>query len=431
MGSAAYLDRQLDPDSLPEPDVLTWRLHALGDILTTDTGLLFDEDDRRVVAALRQATTLRAVYSPRQLHERMVEFWSDHFNIYAFKGEGPQLTVVDDRETIRKHALGNFTDLLLASARSAAMLGYLDNNVNRRGIPNENYAREVMELHTLGIAAEGAPGIVEAGSTIVNAGYTQNDVRDLARCLTGWTSEKHWRRGRFLFDSSTHDTGPKSVLGISIPAGGGVDDAERVLNVLAAHPATARHLATKLCRYFVGATPASLVENISRTFLRTGGDIAAVVRSIVTSAEFEVGEPILKRPFDYVVSALRCLNADTDGGTGIQAQLQKMGQPLFGWPMPNGYPVDAKSWTGGLIPRWNFAIALMGGAIDCTTVDVDGLVDRGRRAGLVPEAAVAELIFARPASDPIVHSVRARVDSAANTAEYAALLLMSPEFQWR
>lgn len=434
MGSTAYVDRQMDPDSIAEPDVLTWRLHALDDVLSSDTSLLFDEDDRRLVAAERQARTLRAVYSRRQLHERMVEFWSDHFNIYAFKGEGAQLTVADDRETIRKHALGNFSNMLLASARSAAMLGYLDNNINRRGVPNENYAREVMELHTLGVDAEkalGRTGSVLVNDVRVNAFYTQSDVRELARCLTGWTSERHWHRGRFMFDASSHDPGPKTVLGVSIPAGGGVSDAESVLRVLALHPSTARHLSTKLCRYFVGEAPEPLVDRASTAYLGTKGDIKTVVRTILTSTELQSGAPIFKRPFDYVVSSLRALNADTDGAAGIQDHLQKMGQPLFGWPMPNGFPTDAKSWTGGLIPRWNFALALLGGAVDGTTVDVDALVTPGRKAGLSARQSIAELVFARPSTDARVASMVGSVNGAATMPEYASLLIMSPEFQWR
>ena len=235
IGLSAYVDQQLDPDMLAEDAVLTLRLGSIADALTPDPGLLFDEDDRQLVAALRQSAILRAVYSKRQLQERMVEFWTDYFNIYAFKGQGPQLKVVNDHEAIRTHALGRFRDLLGASARSAAMLGYLDNTANVKGIPNENYARELMELHTLG----------------VHGGYTQADVKEVARCLTGWTFERHWHRGRFLFDADAHDTAVKRVLGQMI-SGGGVQDGEQVLDILAAHPATALHLATKLCRHFLG-----------------------------------------------------------------------------------------------------------------------------------------------------------------------------------
>ncbi|MGO8673355.1 MAG: DUF1800 domain-containing protein [Capsulimonadaceae bacterium] len=416
IGLTAYVDRELSPNSIAEPGVLTLRLGAVADMLGGDTGLLFDEDDRRVVGALRQATTLRALYSRRQLYERLVEFWSDHFNIYAFKGQGPQLKVVDDHDTIRTHALGRFEDLLLASARSAAMLGYLDNTANRRGVPNENYAREVMELHTLG----------------VHGGYTQRDVRELARCLTGWTAEQHWHRGRFRFDAAVHDTGAKDVLGLSIPPGGGVDDGVRALTMLAAHPSTARHLAAKLCRYFLGDTPPSLVLTVAGVFLRTSGDIRSMVRAIVLSSEFMAAGPIFKRPFDYAVSALRALNADSDAGAGVQDQLLRMGQPLFGWPMPNGYPIDPESWTGALIPRWNFALSLTAGAIENTHIDIDALLAAGRRVGLAPAPALAEFVLGAPSSDPRVRAVLDRVDGALSDPRLcAALLLMSPEFQWR
>lgn len=415
IGAAEYINRQLAPEKIDEPFLLTWRLRQLGDILTPDTALLFDEDDRRLVLALRQATTLRAVYSRRQLYERMVEFWSDHFNIYAFKNEGPQLKVVDDRETVRAHALGSFHDLLMASARSAAMLGYLDNAVNRKGRPNENYAREVMELHTLG----------------VDGGYTQQDVHELARCLTGWTSQKHWWRGRFEFDADVHDDGAKQVLGLHIAPGGGVTDAERVLAVLAGHPSTARHIARKLCTYFVGNAPDGLVDSVGAVFLHTHGDIKSVVRAVLMSAEFKAGTAILKRPFDYLVSALRALNADTDAGAGIQDHLEGMGQSLFGWPMPNGYPVDARSWSGGLIPRWNFALELLSGRINGTHVNIPSLIAAGRQAGVSAPDALAEFAFARPATDAVVRGVQSRIDPSLDPRQYAAMLLMSPEFQWR
>lgn len=279
MGVAAFVDEQLTPDKVKEDPAATWRVRRLNDTLNADAGLLFDQDDKRVIAALRQATVLRAVYSRRQLQERMVEFWGDHFNVYAFKGSGPQLKVMDDRETIRNHALGQFGDLLKASAQSAAMLGYLDNAANRKGVPNENYARELMELHTLGI----------------NEGYSQRDVKEVARCLTGWTSERRWHRGRFHFDAATHDEGAKRVLGVTIPADGGVTDGERVLDILAAHPATARHVSRKLCVHFLGDAPASWVNRLSQIYLTTNGDIAALLRPLLTSPDLLTARPILKR----------------------------------------------------------------------------------------------------------------------------------------
>lgn len=415
MGMAAYVEEQLNPDALAEPDILTWRVRSLGDTLNADPGLLFDEDDRRVVAALRQAALLRAVYSSRQLFERMVEFWGDHFNIYAFKGQGPQLKVGDDRDTIRPHALGRFRDLLGASARSAAMLGYLDNGVNQKGVANENYARELMELHTLG----------------VHGGYTQRDVQEVARCLTGWTAENHWHRGRFLFEAGRHDNGVKHVLGQTLPAGGGLKDGERVLDMLASHPATARHIARKLCVHFLGLAPETMVETLAADFLKTGGDIKSVLRTLLTSPELLTSPPILKRPWDYTVSALRALDADTDGGAALQLHLDKMGQAPFAWPMPDGFPEVASAWTGGLIPRWNFALALTSRGIANTSVDFEALTGAGKSGGLGGPDALLEFLFGCRADDVALAPLRLCREAHSRTAEFGALALASPLFQWR
>ncbi|MDQ2731348.1 MAG: DUF1800 domain-containing protein [Armatimonadota bacterium] len=415
MGIPAYVDEQLYPEKIEESAPATWRVRALGDSLNSDTGLLFDQDDHRLINTLRQAAILRAVYSRRQLLERMVEFWGDHFNIYAFKGQGPQLKVVDDGATIRQHALGRFRDLLGASAHSAAMLGYLDNTSNRKGVPNENYARELMELHTLG----------------VDGGYTQADVKEVARCLTGWNSERHWHRGKFHFDPDLHDDGPKRVLGHTLPAGGGVEDGERVLDILAIHPSTARHLARKLSIYFLGWQDPVWVERLAAVYLRTGGDIRETLRPLLTSPELLSSAPILKRPFDYMVSALRTLNVDTDGDLPLQKHLEKMGQPLFAWPMPDGFPQGAGAWTGTLIARWNFAMALAGNTINNTQVDWDELSGAAKGAGLSAHDGLLELVFSAPAAEPTLERLRRLAADHSDPPEFSAVLLMSPEFQWR
>lgn len=415
LGIPAWVDAQLQPETLAEDAGFAWRLRSQGDALNPDTGTLFDEDDRRLVAALRQATLLRAVYSRRQLEQRMVEFWTDHFNIYAFKGQGPQLKVVDDAQAIRPHALGRFRDLLKASAHSAAMLGYLDNTANRRGLPNENYARELMELHTLG----------------VDGGYTQRDVHEAARCLSGWTSEAHWHRGRFRFEAAAHDDGRKQVLGTAFPAGGGQKDGERLLDLLAAHPATARHLAVKLCRHFLGDAPQVWVSHLAAIYLTTNGDIKAMLRPLLLSDDLLHAAPLFKRPYDYAVSALRALGADTDGGAGIQQHLEAMGQPSFGWPMPDGYPEKQPSWTGAMVPRWNFALALAGGTIDSTALDMPALRAAARHAGLSPHDAVLHLAFGPSAAGMGVTDLRGRTSDYPDVSEYCALVLASPAFAWR
>lgn len=414
VGHAAYIASQLTVDSIDEPKMLTIRLRSLIDSLDPDTGLLFDQDDHRLVTALRQATILRAVYSNRQLFERTVEFWSDHFNIYAFKNQGPQLTVVDNQKSIRANAFGNFRDMLGASARSAAMLGYLDNVVNRKGVPNENYARELMELHTLG----------------VHGGYTQKDVREVARCLTGWTSEKRWHRGRFLFDSDAHDNGRKVVLGQVIEPGGGVHDGERVLDLLANHPATATHLATKMCLFYLGHAPETVVKDVAATYTRTRGSIKDMLRTVLTEENLASSPPMFKRPYDYVISSVRAVNADTDGGPQIQSHLEKMGQLPYGWPMPNGYPLQQRSWIGGLIPRWGFALSLVDNTIENTRVDFDSIRKAARAHGLTEPDGVLNMAFGVSSEGP-VESLRQKIASLGDAREYTSMILMSPEFQWR
>lgn len=323
-----------------------------------------DFPEAKVREALTQAALLRAVYSKWQLRERMAAFWSDHFNIYGRKvvdfGKAYATTHLsyylqaDQMNVVRRHALGRFPDLLQASAHSPAMLGYLDNQLSHAGVANENYAREIMELHTLG----------------VGGGYTQRDVQEVARCLTGWTIEDRFahRRGTFRFDPARHDNGEKRVLGQTIPAGGGEADGVRVLTILSSHPATARFIAGKLVRHFHGSDDPARTNRLAAIYTATGGDIAAMLRPLLVSDDLPDAPPILKRPWDFLASALRHADADTDAGAGVQKHLLAMGQPLFEWPMPNGYPEKTTAWTGSFLARWNFACALAGGNIDRTAV---------------------------------------------------------------
>ena len=220
IGAAAFLEEQLTPEMLPAMALQPgWHLRRL-ETLHLDAPDLFDVEERHVKRELQQATLLRAVYSPQQLYEVMVDFWTNHFNIDQNKGDCVWLKTVDDREVIRPHALGNFHDLLSASAHSPAMLIYLDNQENHAGNPNENYARELLELHTLG----------------VDSGYTQQDVQELARCLTGWRVKEHFYRGKFTFAESAHDNRPKTVLGLTIPRGAKQRGAEQIIEMLATSP---------------------------------------------------------------------------------------------------------------------------------------------------------------------------------------------------
>ncbi|MGH7930224.1 MAG: DUF1800 domain-containing protein, partial [Candidatus Binatia bacterium] len=301
VGFSEYLERQLRPEAIPDSFVedqvaglKTMRLSSaeLFDLyppanVAKQRGMteqMSMSGPRVVILELQQARLLRAVYSRRQLYEVMADFWSNHFNIFAAKGADRWLVTSYDRDTIRPHALEKFKDLLLATAQSPAMLFYLDNwlsaapnhgarlgpNSRKRGL-NENYAREIMELHTLG----------------VDGGYTQQDVHEVARCLTGWTIRRPRGNGEFVFDPRIHDKGEKVVLGTRIAPGGGVEDGMRVIDILARHPATARFIGTKLARRFISDDPpASIIDRAAETFRQSDGDIAAVLRTILGSQEF-------------------------------------------------------------------------------------------------------------------------------------------------
>ncbi len=379
---------------------------------------------QRLSADLQASRILRAVYSERQLNEVMVDFWTNHFNVFMNKGADRWLLPSYDRDTIRPNAMGKFATLLEATAKSPAMLFYLDNfqsvspnasqqplrprqrqilrgmegelrrrNVlmnqgvvqpvprqpapqqQRRGI-NENYARELMELHTLG----------------VDGGYTQKDVQEVARCFTGWTifqprggaaalnammgDAGRRNAGTFFFNARAHDNGEKVVLGHRIPGGGGINDGLMVLDILAHHPSTAKFIATKLVRHFVSdEPPASLVDRVAVTYTKTDGDIREMLRTIFFSNEFNSPEAYrvkVKRPFELVISAIRTVGADTNGGPGTHQWLQRMGEPLYGFITPNGYSDTAESWvnTGGLLERMNFALALASNRIPGTRVNL-------------------------------------------------------------
>ncbi|HEX8237137.1 MAG TPA: DUF1800 domain-containing protein [Abditibacteriaceae bacterium] len=423
MGLTRYIDEQLNADDR-EDMVLTARLHSV-EVFQTSAIELGDLPERAVVRQLQQAALLRAVYSRHQLRERMVDFWSNHFNIYAHKGWGAYFKPLDEMQVVRRHALGMFPDMLRASAHSPAMLSYLDNQTNRRGVPNENYARELMELHTLG----------------VDGGYTQKDVQEVARCFTGWTVEDRFlrRRGNFRFDPAQHDDGPKTVLGLKIPPGGGQQDAERVLAILAEHPATARFIARKLCRYFVGEENSHWVSKLAAIYLQTKGDIKAMLRPLLLSPQLLHAPPIVKRPFDFMVSALRTLNADTAGSAQLQEHLARMGQPLYLWPMPDGYPSQTAAWTGSLLARWNFASALAHGEVGGTSVDLSALASSDAIAHDAADSkdhkqvrALAQIILpGQAATDRYTTLLKQLANHSVQRSEVAALLLCSPQFQWR
>ncbi|MGI8555561.1 MAG: DUF1800 domain-containing protein [Pyrinomonadaceae bacterium] len=332
------------------------------------------KNPQMVVNELQRAQVLRATYSERQLNEVMVDFWENHFSIYAQKDADRWLLTQFDREAIRPFALGKFRDLLGATAHSPAMLFYLDNwqsSVVRKypatkdkparsgGGINENYARELMELHTMG----------------VSGGYTQKDVQEVARCLTGWTIRKPNQEGTFIFNPQMHDNGEKIVLGQKIAAGGGISDVEKVLDILATHSSTARFIATKLARRFLGDNPPPAVINqATQVFLKTDGSLRETLRSIITSPAFlspAAYQTKVKSPFEFVVSSLRILSVETDAGSPLLSWIAKMGEPLFGHITPEGYPDQSDEWlsSGSLLVRFNFANALAANKIKGTQIN--------------------------------------------------------------
>jgi uncharacterized protein (DUF1800 family) len=314
----------------------------------------------------------------------MVEFWTNHFNVYILDGNARYYKTVDDREVIRRHAMGKFGDLLRASARSPAMLFYLDNFLNVASGPQENYARELLELHTLG----------------VDGGYTEDDVKAVARAFTGWTFTAYRpQNGQtdvvFNFNRAVHDVGAKRVLGVDLPAGRGIEDGEQVLDILVSHPSTARFIATKLVRRFVSdSPPASLVDRVAATYRESGGDIRAMLRTILLSSEFRTsGDRKFKRPVEYVVSSLRVLGATVSGNwtRSLTDALATLGQSHFQWAAPNGYPDVGGYWisSAAMLSRWNHALALGNGTLAGVAVDVNALL--GSPLPRTPEELVDRL----------------------------------------
>jgi uncharacterized protein (DUF1800 family) len=327
---------------------------------------------QQVVARdLSEGKLLRAVYSNRQLDEVLTDFWFNHFNVYLDKGADRYLVTAYERDVIRPHVLGKFKDLLEATAKSPAMLFYLDNwqsvgpdapqarrKKGTRGL-NENYGRELLELHTLG----------------VDGGYTQADVTEAARCFTGWTILQPERGGEFAFNQRVHDNGEKTFLGVKIPKGGGIADGEKVLDIVAHHPATAHFISQKLAMRFVADDPpASLVDRMAETFRKTDGDLRAVMRTMLESREFfsqGAYRAKLKSPLEVVASAVRAVNGEVDYAFPLANQVAQLGQPLYRKQEPTGYSNSSREWlnSGGLLARMNFALQLADNKIPGVKVD--------------------------------------------------------------
>jgi uncharacterized protein (DUF1800 family) len=397
---------------------------------TADTPELKEmrQKGREVVEDLVAQRIIRAAESDRQLNEVMVDFWFNHFNVFIGKGPDRFMLTSYERDTIRPLIWGHFEDLLTATAKSPAMLFYLDNARSHSGALNENYAREIMELHTLG----------------VDAGYTQKDVTELARVFTGWTIDQ--RSGTFIFRPRLHDSGEKTVLGVHFRAGGGIEEGERMIHILAHHPATAHHIASQLCQRLVSDDPPkALVDRVAKKFVATDGDLRETVRAIITSPEFwdpKQYRAKMKSPFEYVISAVRAVNATVDNPLPIARALQQIGQPLYGAQPPTGYSDRAGVWinTGALMNRLNFALALAANKLPGVHSDVVALIPAAEAADVAHSVdALSGALTGGDLSDATRATIKSRIVERKAPAEdprdntqipmIAGLILGSPEFQ--
>jgi len=406
VGYQDYLEYQLAPEAIDNTSLENAIATSFKTLKMSAAEIFASNGPRstmpfQAISELRGATLLRQVYSPRQLYEVMVEFWSDHFSVQHTDGLVQWLKTGDDL-AIRKHAMGKFRDLLNDNARSPAMLFYLDNYVNVATGPNENYSRELMELHTLG----------------VNGGYTEQDVKEVARAFTGWT----FTRDTYVFSfvPRQHDANAKTVLGRALPARRGMEDGQDVLDLLASHPSTAKFIATKLVRKFVSDTPPSaLIDKVADVFLRTGGEIRAMLRTILLSNEFIASSnQKTKRPQEFVASALRVTEARLTGetyGRQLNSRLEQFGHTWFMWPAPNGYPDNSNYWfnTSAWINRWNFAYAMTEGTLDRgITVDLNALL-----AGAQTAEQVVNALSLRMLRRPMANGDRAALISLASNGK--------------
>ena len=439
IGVERWLALQLTPNAIPEPPALTQALAALPNTRRSDAELYREEvqlrrdksDDgqeerkafaRAVAQDVMTAHLDRALLSDRQLQEVLTNFWFNHFNVFLNKGFDHVWVGNYENEAIRPYVLGNFRLLLEATARHPAMLFYLDNWQNTapgsRGAKgkqdglNENYARELMELHTLG----------------VDGGYTQQDVTELARILTGWGLRTRPERRAFFgevrkpdftfaFDPSRHDYGDKLFLGYTIK-GQGPQEVETALSILAAHPATAKHLSFQLAQYFVAdQPPPALVDRMAQTWMKTHGDLSSVMRTLLESPEFWAPEATgqkYKTPFEYVVSALRAANVTPSDPQPLFGQLRQLGQPIYGIETPDGYKQVESAWLNpdSMARRLSFATALGTGHLGKEILSVDEAAVRST----LPNPLSPRTTQALAASDPRLRT---------------ALLLGSPDFMYR
>lgn len=425
VGLDAFIEEQLLPDLIPDDE--TDKLLEQFTTFSMTPEERFRLDQRGLpVQELIAATLLRQWHSERQLFETMVDFWSDHFSIFIGKNACRVLKTDDDLKAIRPNTLGKFRDLLYASAHSPAMLVYLDQAESRGEAPNENYARELMELHTIG----------------VESGYSHHDVEEVARAFTGWTVSGPRQRvrefGSFYFNPQIHDNGEKYVLGMMIHPGG-ENEGMMILDMLAAHSSAAQFISRKLARRFVSdSPPQSLVDSLAQVFTQTDGDIRELLRALFRSESFKTSAgQKFKRPLDFFISALRVSGATIvrRGTRGLQEHLRLLGHVPFTWQPPDGFPDKEEYWatTSGLLDRWNFGMLLVSNQIRGVEVDLSTLTDDASSAQDVVD--LLSLHFLGELLPDDARSILVDFASSGNLDKdipsIAGLILGSPHFQMR
>lgn len=424
LGLDAFIEEQLSPESIPDPgiDSLLQPFSTLN--MTVAQRLQLDENNQSA-RELIEATILRQWHSQRQVFEMMVDFWGNHFSIYIGKFLCKALKTDDDLKTIRPNALGKFRDLLHGSAKSPAMLIYLDQAESFGESPNENYARELLELHTVG----------------VESGYSHHDVAELARVLTGWTISGPGNRkigpGIYYFNPEIHDYGEKHVMDMMISAGG-EEEGTMILDMLASHNSTAHFISKKLARRFVSDSPdPMLVEALANVFIQSEGDTRQILRAVLNSDSFKTSSGLkFKTPLDFFISTLRVTNTTINGNSRkLYEHLRLLGQLPFSWLMPDGYPDFAEHWatTSGLLDRWNFGFLLVSNVIKGATVDLNALTKDAASAEDVVDVLSIRFLGSRMPDD--ARSILVDLASSENLdvilPSVAGLILGSPHFQVR
>lgn len=431
LGYEAYLEEQLHPETIPDnDDEINDLLDPLWTLTATATELLqtnFAQAWNNVLTHLAKARMVRAIKSERQLYERVVDFWLDHFNIQAAKTPFVRYQAIQyERDVIRPLALGKFRDLLHAVAKSPAMTIYLDSQTSTWNAINENYARELLELHTVGL----------------NQGYGLQDITEAARAFTGWKPVTNSSSGdpdgifQFGFVSSQHDPNSKLVMGLQIPAGGGVEDGEAVLDHLASHPNTAEHIARKLLDYFVTDTPTDdMVSTVANVFFESDGDIKETLRAVLSVEHLVQATPMAKRPFHYLTGVLRQTGASVDSDAAIDGSLNDMGHYPYSWITPDGFPLDNNYWAGGLLERWNFAFKLVKGEMAGFNVPLSALLapgvitDPGQVVDYWNETYLMGRMLDSERTALIDYANDVRNGSASGDAELFGMLLTLPSYQ--